>query len=211
MEISATTGTLRERKMRETASRLTSVCRRLTAERGLNGFTVEDACDEVDVSRRTFFDYFPTKEDAIIGLDPEEELQKFAADFLALGSHGWERVVDDFIGLVIEHFETAGINAADHAELVAAIEREPKLLTRFMGISRARDQQAAELIAEREGVEPDDARVVACINLSTLLMKTAADRYFDPLNELDFSSLIHQNLAALRSVIGSNSPRKAHS
>ena len=209
MEISAPT-TLRERKMRETAARLTSACRRLTAERGLNGFTVEEVCEEVDISRRTFFNYFPTKEDAVIGLDPEEELQKFAADFLARGSHGWDRVIDDFADLVVEHFESAGINPADHAELVAAIEREPKLLTKFMGVSRARDKQAAELIAEREGVDLDDARVVACVNLVTLLIKSAGDRYFEPHNELDFSSLVHQNLSALRTVLGSSSPRKAH-
>lgn len=58
---------LREQRKEETRRSLTSLARRLTAERGLNGFTLEELCAEVGVSRRTFFNYFPAKEAAIVG------------------------------------------------------------------------------------------------------------------------------------------------
>ena len=82
MSESATT-TRVERRMRKTASSLTSVSRRLTAERGLAGFTIEEVCDEVDVSRRTFFNYFACKEDAVIGENSDNEFELLADAFLA--------------------------------------------------------------------------------------------------------------------------------
>ncbi len=49
------------------------------AHYGLNGFTIEQLCEDVGVSRRTFFNYFPSKEDAIIG----HFLDQFPADAIA--------------------------------------------------------------------------------------------------------------------------------
>ena len=60
-------GGLRERKRAATRAAITAVARSLTAGRRLNGYTVEEVCERTGISRRTFFNYFPTKEDAIIG------------------------------------------------------------------------------------------------------------------------------------------------
>src|SRR3954453_11482247 len=79
---------VRERRRAETSLRITEVARRLTAERGLHGFTVEQVCEEVGTSRRTFFNYFPAKDDAIIG-SPEDVLDPAAVErFLASGPRG---------------------------------------------------------------------------------------------------------------------------
>jgi AcrR family transcriptional regulator len=198
----------RERRKQETASQLTAVCRRLTAERGLAGFTLEEVCNEVDVSRRTFFNYFATKEDAVIGADPEEESRKFAEDFFALGSRGWEAVVDDLVALVINHFETADIDTVGHGEFMQALEREPKLWARFVGTTRERERQAAALIAQREGVDPDDPRAAAAILVLTTLLRTTGDRLLRPGNTREFSAIMTESLSALRVVLATSPSRK---
>jgi AcrR family transcriptional regulator len=194
--------------MQETSARLTSVCRRLTAQRGLNGFTVEEVCDEVDISRRTFFNYFPSKDDAVLGAHPDEEAERFAAEFLARGSRGWDTVVDDLVDLVIQHFLDAGAGPAGHAEFFAAIEREPKLLLRFIGVTRERDRQAVALVARRESVAPDDPRAEAAVSVLSLLIRKTGERFHDSTNSDEFSTIFHDSLAALRAVLAPSSPRK---
>jgi len=196
----------RERKAQETSSRLTSVSRRLTAERGLGGFTVQEVCDEADVSRRTFFNYFSSKEDAILGVHPEDEFQQLSNGFLERGSRGWSVVVDDLIELVIEHFEGMDLDPASHLEFHAALEREPQLLLRFMGVSRERDRQAVALVAKREKVPVDDVRAQGAVSVLSALLKSAGDRYLNPANAVDFSSLIRNDLAAFRDVLAFPTP-----
>ena len=196
----------RERKAQETSSRLTSVSRRLTAERGLGGFTVQEVCDEADVSRRTFFNYFSSKEDAILGVHPEDEFQQLSNSFLERGSRGWSVVVDDLIELVIEHFEGMDLDPASHLEFHAALEREPQLLLRFMGVSRERDRQAVALVAKRENVPVDDIRAQGAVSVLSALLKSAGDRYLNPANAVDFSSLIRNDLAAFRDVLAFPTP-----
>ncbi|MET0885323.1 MAG: TetR family transcriptional regulator [Mycetocola sp.] len=200
----------RERRMAQTAARLTSVARRLTAERGLNGFTVEEVCDEVDVSRRTFFNYFPTKDDAVLGVDPGEEVGKFSEDFLARGSRGWEIVIDDLVDLVIEHFESTGHDHKPHAEFHAALDREPRLLLRFLGATREREKQAVALVASREGVAADDPRAVAVVGVLSTLLKHAGEHYLARPGTDDISTFLRAQLAALRVVMAApSSSRKA--
>jgi AcrR family transcriptional regulator len=202
--------TRRSQKMRHTATHLTTVARRLTAERGLNGFTVEEVCDEVDISRRTFFNYFPSKEDAIIGVQPEEDLRRFSDEFLARGSGGWATVVDDLVELVIAHFESAGVHTAEHAQLMSALEREPKLLFKFMGVTRERDRQAMALVAQRENVAVDDPRAEAALNVLSILLRSTGEHYLLSENTHDFSTLLHERLAAMRAVLAPESPRKGN-
>lgn len=184
-----------------TSARLTAESRRLTAERGLNGFTIEEVCSEVGVSRRTFFNYFPSKEEAVFGIHEAEEAARFVEEFQSREARGWAAVVDDLIDLAIDFARAAGIDAAEHAEFHAVLEREPKLLARLIGMEREREQQLIEMIAEREGVPVTDPRARAVVDVVSTVMRSTVMRLSDPDVAADFGAAILNTLAAHRAVL----------
>jgi len=69
---------LRERKKQHTRAAIHEAAFRLIDEQGLEATTVEQICQEADVSTRTFFNYYPSKAAAALempgaGLDPDIE------------------------------------------------------------------------------------------------------------------------------------------
>jgi AcrR family transcriptional regulator len=202
---------LRERRMQQTAERLTAVSRRLTAQRGLGGFTIEEVCEEVEVSRRTFFNYFASKEDAIIGVDSAEEDEKFIAEFLAHGPGGWGGALQDLVDLVVAHMDAAELDVAGHSDFIQALEREPRLLARFIGVSRERERELAKLVARREGVAEDDPRAEAVVSMLSTLLRSSGERLLAPGNSREFSALLIETLATYRVVFAATTDRKAAS
>ena len=62
---------LRERKRRATRLAIQQAALRIAIEDGLAAVTVDEVSRRADISPRTFFNYFPSKEQAILGDDPD--------------------------------------------------------------------------------------------------------------------------------------------
>jgi AcrR family transcriptional regulator len=188
-------------RKQETAARLVALCRRLTAERGLNGFTIEEVCAEVGVSRRTFFNYFPSKEDAILGIGESEEMTQLIAEFKSRSSRGWSAVVDDLIEFAIEHTRSVEHNATEHLAFMKMLEREPRLLARFIGVGRDREALVVSIIADREGVPANDPRARAAVDIVSTVLRSTADRISEPAVAENFGAALAESLAAVRAVL----------
>ncbi len=65
------TAGLRERKKHETRLAISAAALELALSRGPSHVTVEDIAEAAEVSPRTVFNYFPTKEAAMLGTDPD--------------------------------------------------------------------------------------------------------------------------------------------
>lgn len=197
------TGTLslRERQSADRRAAIAHAARQLTAERGLNGFTVEELCEQVGISRRTFFNYFSSKEHALIGR-PEEGLDgQAAADFVAKTSG--KTLVEDVMALGLSHFAAIGLSPESAKEFQALVEREPKLFTALMAIGTERDRLLTALIAEREGLDPADPSIPLAIHLTGAIMRTALERSLAGDTDTPLQELAGERLAIARRLFDS--------
>jgi AcrR family transcriptional regulator len=64
------TASRRERQKQVTRQALHEAAFTLAEESGLSGATVEAIAGRADVATRTFFNYFASKEDAVLDCDP---------------------------------------------------------------------------------------------------------------------------------------------
>jgi len=161
----------RDRKKLETRAALERAALTLVAERGLTGVTVEDIAEAVDVSSRTFFNYFPSKEDAVIGrsrLTADERLAKLAevpADLPAL----------EALRLVLRQAAAESQDERDHWLLrLKVIEQNPSLLPRLVAGGSEAERELAAAVAQRVADE-GFAKLVTAVALAAF--RTAMMRW----------------------------------
>lgn len=138
---------LRERQKRARREALIDATHRLVAEHGLDAVTVEAICDEAGVSVRTFFNYFETKDDAVLGHTPWP-LESDAMDaFVAGGPTG--HLLTDMQTLVGSFL---GDPHLDHARMARAFElaaQEPRLIARHLAWLELHKEQLATVVERR--------------------------------------------------------------
>lgn len=189
--------TLREQRKRETSRALTDAARRLTAEQGFAGFTIEELCAEVGVSRRTFFNYFESKENAVFGFAAAEPRQEELEQTFETATGD---LLDDFVALTIARFEL--FNPIDDARaLLAVIEQEPKLIKAAFEQLAKNERRDRDLILRRIGTD-DDAEMRAEVLVYTVaaLMRLSMDQLLNHHSTDAFGDLVLRRLEATRTL-----------
>lgn len=198
-------GGLRERKRAATRLAITAVARTLTAERGLNGYTVEEVCEEAGISRRTFFNYFHSKEDAVIGAFsddlPQDSLDNFNRDPERLPDGISATLLAALYHLTVDIVERSTISRTEIQQLIAAIKAEPQLLGRMTLEGEARERQFMELIAAREGLSPGHPEIIMASAVFGAVSKKTSHQFFSEDNTRPYRELLDQNLAAARKLL----------
>ncbi len=145
---------LRDRKKRQTRAALCRAAVTLVLERGLDHVTVEDISTAAGVSPRTFFNYFPGKEDAVVGPDPE------------VGPRVRRRVLEQPADVVAGDAVRVALLAeisdvmAEERELwllrMKVVKQHPALLARVFAGGEEAEKHLVAGIAERVGQQPTD-------------------------------------------------------
>jgi len=169
-----TTG-LRERKKLATRTALHESALRLVAERGLDAVSIDDIADRADVSPRTFFNYYSTKDDAVLGLDPEASAQQVAA-FLARPVH--ESPVQALRAVAHGQAEEMAKDTDLWPLRLKVIESTPALLARLAAVFGEGERVLADAVAARTGTRAGaDAYPTLLAGVAGVAMRTALHRW----------------------------------
>jgi AcrR family transcriptional regulator len=138
---------LRERKRIATSRAIQIAALTLASERGLDNVTIEDIAGAADVSPRTFFNYFASKDAAILGDGPglaDEEAQE---RFVSAGADS-DVLVDlgEMIATSAEHVSMD----PDALRLRKVLHKQyPQLSALFMTGRRQLEEQLTALVLRR--------------------------------------------------------------
>ncbi|MEV3991018.1 TetR family transcriptional regulator [Streptomyces sp. NPDC049837] len=158
-----TTGTpapagLRERKKRRTRDALLRAALELFTTQGYERTTVDEIVDAVDVSQRTFFRYFTSKEEVAFAVQQMVE-QHFVAALRDRPAH--EAPLEAMRNAVLSAWDTIGeaimevVPVELYLRTFQVIESTPALLAVHLRRSIEMEENIARLIAEREGLDVD--------------------------------------------------------
>jgi AcrR family transcriptional regulator len=142
---------LRERKKAETHQALAKAALDLADRLGPERVTVEAIADAAGVSPRTFFNYFPSKEDAIVGIAPAQS-SALLADLLSRPED--EPPLDALRAVVLAAAERLQAGGDDWVIRHRLIQKHHSLaVTRAAWFAEVERRMAGE-IARRTGLDP---------------------------------------------------------
>ena len=163
---------LRERKKLETKQALALAAVRLARERGLENVRVQDIADAVNVSRRTFTNYFSSKEEAIASLSAD----RFARAAEALRDRpAGEPLADSLAEVFAVQHEAAAQLDRERAEPIRMMMTSPALQGEALKTMVQAEGPLAKVIAGRAGADPQNdlyphvlaAAVMAAVRTAT--------------------------------------------
>jgi AcrR family transcriptional regulator len=184
---------LRDRKKDRTRRTLQAEALRLFAEKGYQATTIEEIAAAAEVAPRTFFRYFPTKEEVVFWADYQLRFEEFVA-----ARPEDEPALEALRGGIVDGL--ADVYDQDRERLLERIKlsfRTPALHPRL------RQQQAgwaagmAQILAHRLGVPPEDLEVRAVTAAVAAALFVAIEEWQAHDGQRDLRALIDQALDAV--------------
>jgi AcrR family transcriptional regulator len=141
---------LRERKKQETRGALSWAVIRLSAERGWDNVTVEDAAAAANVSERTFRNYFSSKAEAVAARHLDR-MQRVAAELRARppGEPLWDAITN----AVASQFAGGQPQSRQWTDAIRLMLTEPDVEGESLKANAAAQRDLAAAVAERTGAD----------------------------------------------------------
>jgi AcrR family transcriptional regulator len=203
---------LRERKKLATRRLLRRVALDLVAERGLANVTVEDIAEAADVSPRTFFNYFPSKEAALVGGNDPERAAKLR-DRIASGAPGepalsaLRAVMAQDAETVADEFRSLGGDPADLLRRIKVARADPHVRAAQAVEMATIERAIAEGLASRLGVSLEADPYPVVLAAAAVGVARACTAFWASSGGTEpLSHLIDQAFGALAAGLPENSP-----
>ncbi|MFI8527666.1 TetR/AcrR family transcriptional regulator [Promicromonospora sukumoe] len=162
---------LRERKKAARRAALIDAAQNLVAEHGLDAVTVEMISAEANVSPRTFFNYFESKDDAVLGAEDTGLPEDVIRTFVEGGPTG--RLLSDLQVVVAALLAPAGEAHDRVMRAMDLMQQEPALLRRHVVWMDRHKSRLGELFEARRATVPFTTDSELLTMLVLLMLRTA--------------------------------------
>jgi AcrR family transcriptional regulator len=180
-------------------SELEAVALRLFEERGFGNVTVDEIAAEARISVRTFYRYFPAKEDVLqIRIDRRSEALR-----IALSARPADEAPLHSLRLAL-----AEVMTKEDSEIlkrwISVIRATPSVLRAVVGgIQLKRQRMIAEFFASRLGLPGGELVPTMLAAAAEGVIQAAQTQWFMQGGEADLASAMYESLAVLERAMGS--------
>ncbi|MFT4202099.1 MAG: helix-turn-helix domain-containing protein [Gordonia sp. (in: high G+C Gram-positive bacteria)] len=178
-------------------SRIHDAAVELTRRDGLADATVSAIAERAGVSRRTFFNYFDSKEDAVLGIRPPEipgeALDAFFDVAADLPTQAGNQRLRRALRLTISTLASLGVPMDKDRALLEVVAAQPELLDRLRAHRDAVQHELVTVLQQRIAQEApsesaaDSAR--AMVLLAGAVLRFARDSEYDLLDNPDNAAI----------------------
>ncbi|MBK4348816.1 TetR/AcrR family transcriptional regulator [Lacisediminihabitans changchengi] len=197
MTVDAPNRGLRERKRIATRRAIERSALALVAERGLDKVTVDEISSRADVSPRTFFNYFASKESALVGDAPEILDEEAVEEYITAGPG--ESALRGLGPLIARATESDTGEIATQQLRRTLLKQYPELFAQRMFAMKAFEEHLVTVVEARlRRDEPelakDDAALTSKARLITLVVFAVVRHAWTSWNDSDNPRLFGKRL-----------------
>jgi AcrR family transcriptional regulator len=164
----------RDRKKQQTRAALMMAALRLVDLRGLDGVTVEQISEAADVSPRTFFNYFATKDHALIG-DPLDDAASLRDRLMAMPSD--VPLVAALFQVLTPSIEQIQAERDLWLLRMRVLKNNPQLLPALVARGTEAEEDSVAAVAARTGLPADHVFPQLAATLTSAAFRTAMIRW----------------------------------
>ena len=167
---------LRERRRRQTSADIRGAAVRLVRERGFDKLTIEAICAEAGISVRTFFNYFPNKESAIV-YGPSDIPPELVEEFVGAGPASYSVLLDELIKLAAHHLRDMPPDRDQAETMLELAKTTPAMLAAFLADLERFQNHLIDIVARRQGMKPDEEIPAVISALALTAIRSGIERW----------------------------------
>jgi AcrR family transcriptional regulator len=186
---------LRERKRQQTRERLTRVAMALFLDRGFEATTLDDIAAAADISRRSFFHYFGSKEDVVFAWQEDSTAALIAAVAARPANESMLAAAENAISAMVRQLKPG------EAIAMACLKRDnPALQARDQVKYEKLERALADALSKRAGHKMEKLRARLVAMIATGAMRIGGELWATEGAREKPEALVKRTFAAIRAI-----------